>query len=72
MNDKVGERLDFLYDSFMGLTEDRQMAVVEAAESLLEAQREIELFLENAGAKTRQPAGAGEKNSRRILGCGQS
>jgi hypothetical protein len=72
MNNKAGEKFDSLYDSFMGLTEDKQTAVVETAQSLLEAQREIELLMENTGAKARQPPGAGEKNSRRILGCGQS
>jgi hypothetical protein len=72
MNDKNCGKFDSLYDGFMGLTADRQKAVVEAAESLLEAQREIELLMENTGAKSLRPTRAGEKNVRRILGCGQN
>jgi hypothetical protein len=50
MNDTICGKLDSLYDGFMGLTADRQKMVVETAQSLLEAQREIELLMENTGA----------------------
>jgi hypothetical protein len=63
MNNRVYGEFDSLYDSFMGLTADRQRAVVEAAQSLLEAQREIELLTKNTGTKTPLPAGTGKKNS---------
>jgi hypothetical protein len=72
MNDKVYGELDSLYDGFLRLTTDGQEAVVETAESLLEAQREIESLMENTGAKTLLPTGAGEKSNRRILGRGRS
>jgi hypothetical protein len=57
MNSKVYEELDSLYEGFMGLTADGQKAVVETAQSLLEAQREIELLLKKTGAKAPLPAG---------------
>jgi hypothetical protein len=57
MDNRVYGELDRLYDGFMGLTADRQKAVVEAAQSLLEAQREMELLLKNTGAKAPLPAG---------------
>ena len=56
MKNKVYGELDSLYDDFMGLTADRQKAVVEAAQSLLEAQREIELLLKDTGSKAPLPA----------------
>jgi hypothetical protein len=61
MNNKVYGELDGLYDSFTGLTADRQRAVVEVARSLLEAQREIESLLKNTGAKSPLPAGIRRK-----------
>jgi hypothetical protein len=51
MNNKVYEELDSLYAGFMGLTADRQKAVVKAAQNLLEAQRAIESLLKKTGAK---------------------
>jgi hypothetical protein len=72
MNNKVYGELDSLYDGFMGLTASGQRAVVEAAQSLLEAQREIKLLLEGTGTKALLPAEAGEKCGRRILGYWQS
>jgi hypothetical protein len=72
MSNKVYGELDSLYNGFMRLTTNRQKAVVEAARSLLEAQRELESLMGNTGAKTLLPTGAGEKSNRRILGRGRS
>jgi hypothetical protein len=63
MNNKVDGELDDLYDSFKGLTADRQKTVVKAAQSLLEAQRELEILVKNTGTKAPLPAGAVKKGS---------
>jgi hypothetical protein len=61
MNNTVYEELDNVYDKFTSLTADRQKEVVEAAQNLLEAQREIESLIKNTGAKAPLPARAGGK-----------
>ncbi|MDR0597826.1 MAG: hypothetical protein LBG14_04905 [Treponema sp.] len=52
MNNKVYRELDSLYDGFMGLTAEGQKEVVETAQSLLEAQREIESLMEKTGSQS--------------------
>ncbi|MDR3123151.1 MAG: hypothetical protein LBU16_05165 [Treponema sp.] len=63
MNNKVDGKLDTLYDDFTGLAGDRQKTVVETAESLLKAQRELELLMRKTGARAPLPAGAWKKSS---------
>jgi hypothetical protein len=72
MNNKVYGELDSLYDSFTDLTAGGQRAVVETAQSLLEAQREIESLIGHTGAKALLSTESGEKCNRRILGFRQS
>jgi hypothetical protein len=51
MNNKVYGELDSLYDGFTGLTTEGQRVVVETAQNLLEAQREIESLMEKTGSR---------------------
>jgi hypothetical protein len=63
MNKKVYGELDGLYEGFMSLTADRQTMVVESAQSLLEAQGEIESLVKKTGTKAPLPTAAGKKSS---------
>jgi hypothetical protein len=72
MNSNTDRKLYNLYEGFMSLTAGRQKAVVETAQNLLEAQREIELLMENIRARALRTAGTGKTASggeKRAAGC---
>jgi hypothetical protein len=66
MDSDSDEKLSSLYEGFMGLTAEEQDAVVETAQSLLEAQKELEALIgDRQPAKTDKTTG----NNERTAGC---
>jgi hypothetical protein len=64
VNSDINGKLSSLYEGFMGLAAEKQEAVVEAAQNLLEVQREIEALMKNTGVKTLK---SGKTAKRRIV-----